>query len=216
MKKLLAFLFVAGLGLGLFFITRSAPTYTNFPPATGKTWVAFGDSLTAGLGAADGADYPSVLGKLLGWPILNFGTPGATTQDGLGKIPDVLKVDPKVVLLCFGGNDTLNGVPHDQTFQNLSQIIDQFHQAGAFVVLIGIRSASVRDKYAAEFKKLARQKKVLYVPNILSGVLGRPGLMSDYVHPNEQGYAAIADRLERILRPLLPGLTPGAENKGAN
>ena len=164
--------------------------------------------MTAGLGASDGADYPSILGKLLDVPILNFGTPGATSQDALGKVSDVLKADPKVVLLCFGGNDTLNGVPHEQTFQNVSQIIDQFHHAGAFVVLIGVRSASVRDKYSAEFKSLARQKNVLYVPNILSGVLGRPGLMSDYVHPNDQGYAAIAERLAKILRPLLPNLAP--------
>jgi acyl-CoA thioesterase I len=206
MKKVLVLLVVLAAGVGLFFAFRSDSGYANFPPPAGKTWVAFGDSLTSGFGASDGNDYPALLGKRLGFPVLRCATPGATTQDALAKVDEVLTANPKVVLLCFGGNDTLNGVPHRQTFQNLSQIIDQLHQAGAFVVLMGIRSASVRDKYRSEFKKLAREKRVLYVPNILGNVLGNPGLMSDYVHPNDQGYAVIAERLETVLLPLLPEL----------
>ena len=85
-------------------------------------------------------------------------------------------------------------------------MIDAFHQSGAFVVLIGIRSASVRDKYSAEFKSLAKDRHVLLVPNILAGVLGKPDLMSDYVHPNDQGYAVIAERLEKVLEPLHTGI----------
>jgi lysophospholipase L1-like esterase len=206
MRKLLVLLVILALGLGLFLIFRTDHEYRNFPPVNGKNWVAFGDSLTAGVGASDGNSYPALLEKRLGIPILNFGTPGATAQDALSKIDEVLKAEPKVVLLCFGGNDTLQSVPHQQTFGNLSQIIDQLHSAGAFVVLIGIRSASVRDKYRSEFKKLAKEKRVLLVPNILAGVLGNPGMMSDYVHPNDQGYAAIAERLEKVLAPLLSQL----------
>ena len=209
MKKLLALVVVFAAGLGLFFAFRSGRSYANFPPAAGKTWVAFGDSLTSGYGASEGNDYPTLLGKRLGFPILRFATPGATSQDALGRVGDVLLANPKVVLLCLGGNDTLNGVPHGRTFQNLGQVIDQLHQAGAFVVLIGIRSASVRDKYRSEFKRLAKEKRVLLVPNILGDVLGNPGLMSDYVHPNDQGYALIAERLEKVLIPLLPQLTAG-------
>ena len=208
MKKLLALVLFVGMGPGLFFVLRPVPHFTNFPPGSGKTWVAFGDSLTAGYGASDGNDYPTLLGKRLGIPILNFGSPGATSHDGLSKIDEVVKIDPRVVLLCFGGNDTLNGVPHAQTFQNLAQMIDQLQNVGAFVVLIGIRTASVRDKYKSEFKHLAKTKRVLYVPNILEGVLGDPRLMSDYVHPNDQGYARIAERLEEALDPLLPELRP--------
>ena len=208
MKALLVLVVALAIGAGLFLAFRSERGYANFPPINGKTWVAFGDSLTSGYGASEGNDYPNLLGKRLGTPILNFGIPGATTQDALGKVDEVLKANPKVVLLCFGGNDTLNGVPHRQTFGNLAQIIDQLHQSGAFVVLIGIRTASVRDKYRSEFKALANEKRVLLVPNILAGVLADPRLMSDYVHPNEQGYAVIADRLEKALAPLLPELLP--------
>lgn len=196
------------IGLGWLFAFRSERAYTNFPPSRGGNWVAFGDSLTSGQGASEGNDYPALLGKRLGVSIHNFGSPGATSSDALAKLDEVLNAHPKVVLLCFGGNDTLNGVPHLQTFQNLSEIIDTLHHSGAFVVLIGIRTASLRDKYRSEFKTLAREKRVLYVSNILQGVLGDPRLMSDYVHPNDQGYAAIAARLEEILLPMLPELGP--------
>src|SRR6476620_2776437 len=125
MKRILIVLAVVALGLGLVFWSRSGGGYVNFPPASGKTWVAFGDSLTAGFGGSDGNDYPTLLGKHLGFPILNFGTAGATSQDGLSKVDDVIRAEPRVVLLCFGGNDTLQSVPHAQTFQNLSQMIDQ-------------------------------------------------------------------------------------------
>jgi lysophospholipase L1-like esterase len=43
---------------------------------------------------------------------------------------------------------------------------------------------------------------VKHVPNIL----GQPSLMSDYVHPNDAGYAKIVERLEKELKPLLPKL----------
>jgi lysophospholipase L1-like esterase len=175
MKKLLTVVVLLVLAVGIVFLYVSDPAYTNLPPLAGKAWVAFGDSLTAGYGASEGNDYPTLLGKRLGVPILNAGTPGATSQDAVARLEEVRRAEPKVVLLCFGGNDTLNSVPHQQTFRNLSQVIDQLHADGTFVVLIGIRSASIRDKYSSEFKELAKRKKVLYVPNMLAG----PGIRGD-------------------------------------
>jgi lysophospholipase L1-like esterase len=208
MKKLVVLALALAVALGVFLKLRSGAGYVNYPPTGGSSWVAFGDSLTAGFGASEGNDYPSVLSKRLGIPIRNFGTPGATSQDALAKVDEVLKAEPRAVLLCFGGNDTLQGVPHSQTFGNLSQVIDQLQQAGAFVVLLGVHSASIRDKYRSEFKQLAKAKRVLLVPDILDGILGDPRLMSDYVHPNDQGYAAIAERIEKALSPFLPELMP--------
>jgi acyl-CoA hydrolase len=100
----------------------------------------------------------------------------------------------------------LQQLPIDQTFSNLATIIDRLHQEGSFVVLIGVRGASVSDRYAKPFQELAEEKKVLYVPNILKGILGSPNMMADYIHPNDAGYAAMAERLEKILTPLLPKL----------
>ncbi len=34
--------------------------------------------------------------------------------------------------------------------------------------------------------------------------------MSDAIHPNDEGYKRFAERLEKVLRPLLPRLTGDA------
>lgn len=181
-------------------------SYTNFPPSANGDWVAFGDSLTAGFGASSGNDYPTLLSAKIGRKILNKGVPGETTDNAMNRLEEIVRLQPRVVLLCLGGNDGLLQLSMEKTFANLSTIIDRLQADGSFVVLIGIRSASVSDRYASHFKKLAKEKHVLFVTNILSGILGTPNLMSDYVHPNEDGYKAIAERLAKILTPLLPKL----------
>jgi hypothetical protein len=102
-------------------------------------------------------------------------------------------------------------------FANIGTIIDRLQAHGSFVVLIGIRGPSlVGDANAKGFKTLAREKSVMYVPNILDGILSHPSLMSDYIHPNDAGYAKIAERLEKELRPLMPRIESGiAANKNA-
>lgn len=162
--------------------------------------------MTAGYGADSGNDYPTLLGKHLGIAIENAGRNGETSQDGLNRLETVAQPQPRVVLLCFGGNDALRQVPREETFRNLGAIIDRLQQQGTFVVLLGIRSATLLDKNEHWFKDLAKNKHVLYVPNILDGVLTHPNLMSDEVHPNSQGYALIAERIGKKLEPVLPQL----------
>lgn len=176
------------------------PTWTNYPPRGGTTWVAFGDSLTAGVGAEPGEGYPAQLGRRLGREIRNFGVPGDTTADALHRLDDVLAADPRVVLVCLGGNDSLQRVPMETTLANLRAIVLRFQQHGAFVVLIGVRSATLRDQYHRPFRQLARERGVLYIPNILQDVLGHRDRMADPIHPNATGYARIAQRLEKELR----------------
>jgi len=202
-----AALLIAGTTAAIFlFRGCGKTTFTNLPPRASGPWVAFGDSLTAGYGAAPGNDYPSALSKKIGRPILNRGVSGATTQSSLSRVEEIVRLQPRVVLLCLGGNDGLQQLPVSTTFGNLSTMIDRFQESGSFVVLIGVRGASVSDRYASPFKKLAKEKQVLFVPNILGGVLGSPSFMSDYIHPNDEGYEAIAQRLETILTPFLPEL----------
>jgi len=73
-------------------------------------------------------------------------------------------------------------------------------------VLLGVRSATVRDKNEKPFEELARAKKVLLVPNILDGLITDPRLMSDTIHPNDAGYERIADKIEAALRPVMDKL----------
>ncbi len=207
MKPWKIFVLLALTAVGVLIFKQCRKTsYTNFPPHATGDWVAFGDSLTSGFGASQGNDYPTLLGKNIARKILNKGIPGETTENALQRVEEIIQLQPRVVLLCLGGNDGLQQLPIDKTFANLSAMIDRLQASGSFVVLIGVRSASIIDHYAGSFKKLSAEKHVLYVPNILSGVLGSPSLMSDYIHPNDDGYKAIANRLGTILTPLLPQL----------
>ena len=99
--------------------------YVNAPPSIDGPWVAFGDSLTEGQGAAEGNNYPALLSGRLGVPILNKGKSGDTTSDALNRLDEILELRPRVVLLCLGGNDSLNQDPRTRTFANLSTIIDR-------------------------------------------------------------------------------------------
>src|SRR5206468_9530617 len=96
--------------------------YVNLPPTATGPWVAFGDSLTAGYGADPESAYPAVLAKKLGVPIENAGRNGETSKDGLTRIESVAQRNPRVVLLCFGGNDALQQVPREETSPNLGAI----------------------------------------------------------------------------------------------
>ena len=82
-------------------------------------------------------------------------------------------------------------------------MIDQIHQTGAAVVLVGVRGSLFGDKYEEEFEVLAEAMQVNLVPDILSGIFGHPSLMADAIHPNNDGNLLMADRLEPVLRELL-------------
>jgi len=204
--KIVAALVLAALGAWLVRSCLERYDYVNFPPSASGPWVALGDSLTEGFGASEGHDYPSVLGQRLGVSIVNQGKSGDTTADGLARLERVMQLNPRVVLLCLGGNDCLQRVPPERMLANLGAIIDRLHQNGSFVVLIGVRSATLRDRNRKLFRQLAREKQVFRVPNILEGIFAKPIYMSDALHPNDEGYRRIAERLAKQLQPLLPKL----------
>jgi lysophospholipase L1-like esterase len=204
--KVVGALVLAALGAWLVRSWFERYDYVNFPPSASGPWVALGDSLTEGFGASAGHDYPSVLGQRLGISIVNQGKSGDTTADGLARLEGVLQLNPRVVLLCLGGNDGLQRLSRERMLANLGTIIDRLHQNGSFVVVVGVRSATLRDQNRKLFRQLAREKQVFHVPNIMEGVFAKPIHMSDALHPNDEGYRIIDERLAKQLQPLLPEL----------
>jgi lysophospholipase L1-like esterase len=173
-------------------------------PTSGRTIVAFGDSLVEGRGATPGKDFVSLLSRRLGMPIINAGRSGDTTAAALARLDrDVLARDPKVVIVLLGGNDFLRRVPVESTFTNLQQIVDRIRRRGAAVVLVGVSVGLLSDPYAAEYTTVARRHAAGLVPDILDGIIGNRELMADSIHPNDRGYAIIAERLERAVREVV-------------
>lgn len=157
-----------------------------------------------GVGATTGNDLVSQLSKIIDTPILNKGVGGDTTESALRRLDrDILQHDPRIVIVLLGGNDFIRRIPKEETFQNLVTVIESIEDAGAVVVLLGVRGGVLGDGYKREFEKLARQYDLYYVPNVLSGIIGNSKLLSDTIHPNDAGYRVIAERVGPILLEIL-------------
>ncbi|HEY2321816.1 MAG TPA: GDSL-type esterase/lipase family protein, partial [Thermoanaerobaculia bacterium] len=157
-----------------------------------------------GYGAQAGEDYPSRVSAATGIAIINAGVSGDTTEMALARIDnDVLSRDPRIVIVGLGGNDYLQNIPISTTERNLRSIIDKIEGSGAAVILLGFRFPSINADYEAMYKRVANEKRCLFVANVLSGILTSPELKSDEVHPNARGYQLMADRIAGPLQKLL-------------
>ena len=183
-------------GTYFFFIYKTPITNKN---STGQTIVAFGDSLVYGTGSTQGNDFVSLVSNELGEPIINLGVPGNTSASGLARIEEVIALKPKIVIVLFGGNDFLQKIPIDTTFQNIDEIVTRIHNTGSAVILLGVRGGLLTDPYADRFEEIAKNRNTAYVPNILSGLIGNTSRMSDAIHPNDTGYKIIADKVLTVF-----------------
>jgi acyl-CoA thioesterase-1 len=176
--------------------------------------IAFGDSLTAGYGADTGDSYPDYLQKDLNaqgyrYQVVNQGISGNTTKDGVDRLEDALRLKPVLVIVAFGGNDGLRGLPIASTRENLDQIVSTLLHAGAKVVLGGI---TLPPNYGSDYIKsfnqtyalLAKKYRVPMLPFLLQGVYGVPGAMqADGIHATADGNAQVAKNLLPLIVPLL-------------
>lgn len=173
--------------------------------ATEETYdvVAFGDSLIEGLGARPGEDFIALLEDRLDISILNLGRRGDTTEEALERIDQVLAFEPKIVLISLGGNDVLHGINIAERLVNLEQIIQTLQTTDADIVMLGVRTGVWKDTYERDVMLFAEQQGVIYIPDVLSGILFNPVRLSDPIHPNSRGHEVLADRIEPVLRTLL-------------
>ncbi len=193
---------IAILGSGFFFIHNKNDQLAGNPPKN-ATVVAFGDSLIRGVGSTDGNDFVSLLSRRIGTEIVNKGKSGDTTVAALTRLDEVIALDPGTVIILLGGNDYLRKVPMETTFGNLAAMIERFKQNDIRVILLGVRGGLLRDLYEKDFAKLASDQEVPFVSNVLDGLIGDDALMSDTIHPNDKGYAIIAERVLPVLIEVL-------------
>lgn len=176
--------------------------------------VAFGDSLTAGLGVQADESYPAQLQRRLDglgyhYRVINAGVSGDTTAGGLRRVPWILHNKPALVILELGANDGLRGLPVDQTKSNLGQIIRQLQEAGTTVVLAGMKlPPNYGQSYTASFetmyRMLAKEHQLALIPFFLEGVGGLSSLnQADGIHPTKDGYGVIVEEVLKVLRVVL-------------
>ena len=174
----------------------------------------FGDSLTAGYGVDVDSSYPANLQRDLDaagyrYRVVNVGISGETTKDGLGRIDRVLALKPAIVVLEFGGNDGLRGIPVASSRANLDAMLARLTSSGTQVALAGI---TLPPQYTAPYIKqfnetytlLAKKYGVPLLPFLLQDVYGVPrSIQADGVHPTAQGCVQVARNVMGLIKPLL-------------
>lgn len=187
------------------------------PAADTRTILVLGDSLSAGYGIDRESGWVALLQHKLDreeqpYHIVNASISGDTTRGGLQRLPKALQQwSPAIVIIELGGNDGLRGLSLESMRGNLDEMIRISREAGAEVLLVGIKlPANYGTAYGERFHEiysvLARRHDIPLLPFLLDSVAGHRELMqADGIHPLAAGQARIMDNVYHYLQPLLQG-----------
>lgn len=168
--------------------------------------LVWGDSLSAAYGISVKNGWVNLLKKELADEavIINGSISGETTQGGLTRLPAALKRHtPDLIILELGANDGLRGFPPRVIKSNLQKMIEKSRQAGAQVILLGMRippnyGKAYSRQFESVFSSLAETHQLPFIPFFLEKVITDLSLLQeDELHPT-----AAAQPL--LLREILP------------
>ncbi|WP_375484147.1 SGNH/GDSL hydrolase family protein [uncultured Jatrophihabitans sp.] len=169
-------------------------------------WVALGDSLTQGIGAPShdrgwvGQVRDRLAAQGFDYAVLNLGVSGATTRDVLDRqLPALASVSARpvhppiaLVTLMIGSNDLLRPANRRLLPARLGEVLEALPR-GAIVTTMPNPSAAARR--ANEVLLGIAPGRGLVVAELRDPRTSswRGKLAADHFHPNERGYAALAD-----------------------
>lgn len=200
-----------GVGLGLPKLVHAAAALGTVP----GTILVLGDSLSAGYGVKVDATWVALLQRRLaaqgyGYRVVNASSSGETTGGARARLPRALELHkPAIVVLELGGNDGLRGLPIKQVRGNFEYMIEQSRNAGAQVVLVGMRmppnyGAQYADSFHALYGELAQKYQLPLVDFFLDGVALDDNLMQDDgIHPTAAAQPKLLDNLWPALAKVL-------------
>ena len=181
------------------------------------TVLIFGDSLSAGYGIDVDQSWGALLQARLtskGYEhrVINASISGETTEGGVSRISGALeRFQPELVILELGGNDGLRGFPPERLRGNLETMIASSKQAGAAVVLLGIRiplnyGPRYSQAFEAAFRDAASSQEIPWIEFFMEGVALNESLMQDDgIHPNAEAQPLLLDNAWPIIAESLGG-----------
>ena len=136
------------------------------------------------------------------------GVSGDTSAGGLARLDFSVQPDTAVCVVELGANDYFQSVEPRQMQANLTAIVQRLRARGIRVVLAASTAPRGSGAYGrafdAVFPAVARSTGAILAPDLLQGVIDRPGLrQADGIHPNPQGVAIIAGRLAAVVATAL-------------
>ncbi|AWL01731.1 arylesterase [Stutzerimonas stutzeri] len=183
--------------------------------ALAGTVLVVGDSISAAFGLETSQGWVHLLQERLvegdeSWRVVNASISGDTTAGGLARLDPLLEEHtPEVVILELGGNDGLRGQSPVQLKQNLAAMVRKSQEAGAKVLILGMRlppnyGQRYTTAFAEVFPKVAQETGAALVPFVLEGAAGVPSMMQgDGVHPTAEAQPVLLENVWPALEPLL-------------
>lgn len=187
---------------GLVLLLAGCGDKPRLPPlASDAVLLAFGDSLTFGTGASEAESYPAQLAALIGRTVVRAGVPGETSASGLARLPAALEEhQPRLLLLCHGGNDFLQRRSTSAAAANVRAMIRLAKDKGVDVLLIGTPEPGITVSPPEFYQEIAQSFGIPYEGGVLGKVLKDSSLKADQVHPNARGYRLIAEKVAELLK----------------
>jgi acyl-CoA thioesterase I len=180
--------------------------------------VAFGNSLTAGLGLPENDAFPAQLEKALRArgqevKVVNAGVSGDTAAAGLARLDWAMPDDASAVIIELGANDALQGLDPAATKATLEKIITDLKARGLSILLAGMEAPrnlgkDYVDRFRAIYEDLAKRYDLVFYPFFLDGVvMDDKYVQNDGLHPNAEGVARIVDGILPKVEELLARTT---------
>jgi lysophospholipase L1-like esterase len=187
-------------GLAMLVLLACGDSARLSPLPEDATILAFGDSLTVGVGVTPKHSYPGVLAKVLDLNVINGGVSGEVTVDGKDRLVALLaqsKAD--LLIICHGGNDFLHRFALAETEKNLRAMVSHAQSLGVETVLIGVPKPGVWGRAPDLYKRVADDFNIPLDDEILGQLETDPAMKSDPVHLNQAGYQKLAEAVVALL-----------------
>lgn len=194
-----------------FLMTGQAFAQIPVAPATKPVKiVAFGDSLTAGLGLPADRAFPARLQKALESKgikvdMINAGVSGDTTSGGRDRLDWSVPEGTEAIILELGANDGMRGTDPAVTRAALSDILTRLRARKIAVFLCGMLAppnygADYAARFNAIYPELAKEFGVPLYPFFLDGVAADARFnQKDGIHPTAEG-------VDLIVKNMLPAV----------
>jgi len=196
MKKILALV----LSMITIFTLASCGSPKFTPLTENAVILAFGDSLTAGVGTKEENSYPAVLARLSGMTVINAGVSGETTEEGVKRLPSELeKYKPDLLILLEGGNDILQDRSPSLIKRDLNRMIEIAKNNNVQVLLIAVPEKRLFSNASPIYGELAKAHGLVLDDDIIGSLMRSPAKKSDAVHFNREGYAELAKSIYDTL-----------------
>lgn len=163
--------------------------------------LAFGDSLTFGIGVLPEDSYPARLQALIQRTVINGGVAGELSGEGLKRLPIWLdEYEPSLLILCHGANDLLRSLSEEKAAANLKAMVKMARDRGIDVLLIAVPKFGVMRTPPKFYEAIGREFDIPVETFALEQIVRHKEYHSDSVHPNPKGYQLIADSVLKDLR----------------